>query len=54
MHRRVIHFAHFTASVLNRLGKIEDVVPMIDFLASEEARWITGQTLCVNGGFVTH
>ncbi|TMP24379.1 short chain dehydrogenase [Pseudoalteromonas rubra] len=41
------------ASVLNRLGNIDDVVPMIDFLVSEEARWITGQTLFVNGGFVT-
>ncbi|MCG7535606.1 SDR family oxidoreductase [Pseudoalteromonas sp. OOF1S-7] len=42
-----------SASVLNRLGHIDDVVPMIDFLASEEARWVTGQTLFVNGGFVT-
>ncbi|QTL37848.1 SDR family oxidoreductase [Pseudoalteromonas viridis] len=42
-----------SASVLNRLGHIDDVVPMVDFLVSEEARWITGQTLFVNGGFVT-
>lgn len=41
------------ASVMGRLGNIEDVVPMINFLTSEEARWVTGQTLFVNGGFVT-
>lgn len=42
-----------SASVLDRLGEINDIVPVIEFLASESARWITGQTLFVNGGFVT-
>lgn len=41
------------ASVANRLGRIEDIVPTIEFLVSEDARWTTGQTLFVNGGFVT-
>lgn len=41
------------ASVAGRLGHIEDIVPTIDFLTSESARWITGQTVFVNGGFVT-
>jgi len=41
------------ASVANRLGKIEDIVPMIDFLCSPGSAWVTGQTLFVNGGFVT-
>ena len=41
------------ASVENRLGTIEDIVPIIKFVASEEARWTTGQTLFVNGGFIT-
>lgn len=41
------------ASVANRLGKVEDIVPMIDFLCSPGSAWVTGQTLFVNGGFVT-
>jgi NAD(P)-dependent dehydrogenase (short-subunit alcohol dehydrogenase family) len=41
------------ASVAGRLGRIEDIVPMIEFLASPEAQWVTGQILFVNGGFVT-
>ncbi len=41
------------ASVANRLGKIEDIVPFVKFIASEEAQWTTGQTLFINGGFVT-
>ena len=41
------------ASVDNRLGEIRDIVPVIEFIASEESRWITGQILFVNGGFVT-
>lgn len=41
------------ASVAGRLGKIEDIVPMIEFLVSPGGQWVTGQTLFVNGGFVT-
>ncbi len=35
-----------------RLGRIEDITPLIDFLVSEESRWVTAQTLFVNGGFL--
>ena len=41
------------ASVANRLGNIDDIVPMIDFLCSPGSAWVTGQILFVNGGFVT-
>jgi len=37
---------------LGRLGKPEDVAPAVVFLASEEAGYITGQTLLVDGGMV--
>jgi 3-oxoacyl-[acyl-carrier protein] reductase len=33
-----------------RLGKPEDIAPAILFLASEEAGYITGQTLTIDGG----
>lgn len=36
----------------HRLGETEDITGTVLFLASEEARWISGQTLRVNGGFV--
>jgi NAD(P)-dependent dehydrogenase (short-subunit alcohol dehydrogenase family) len=35
---------------LGRLGKLEDVVPVILFLASEDAGYITGAVIDVNGG----
>jgi 2-hydroxycyclohexanecarboxyl-CoA dehydrogenase len=35
-----------------RIGKGEDVAHMVAFLLSEEAEWITGQTISVNGGLV--
>jgi 3-oxoacyl-[acyl-carrier protein] reductase len=35
---------------LGRLGEPEDIAGMVAFLASEEARWITGQVIGVNGG----
>jgi len=36
---------------LGRLGRPEDIAPLITFLASERASWITGQAISVNGGF---
>ncbi len=35
-----------------RLGEPEDAASAIAFLASEQAAWITGQVLSVNGGYV--
>ena len=36
---------------LKRIGQPSDVAPMIAFLASDAASWITGQTISINGGF---
>ena len=36
---------------LGRIGSAEEVAKAIYFLASEEASYITGQVLGVNGGF---
>ena len=38
---------------LGRFGTVEDVANAIAFLASEEASYITGQVLVVDGGMVT-
>jgi 3-oxoacyl-[acyl-carrier protein] reductase len=35
---------------LGRLGRIEDVSPVVRFLLSDDARFITGQCLVVDGG----
>jgi 2-hydroxycyclohexanecarboxyl-CoA dehydrogenase len=36
---------------LGRLGRPEDIAPLITFLTSDEASWITGQAISVSGGF---
>jgi 3-oxoacyl-[acyl-carrier protein] reductase len=36
--------------VLGRLGEVDDIVGVVAFLASDDARWITGQTIHANGG----
>jgi len=35
---------------LGRMGTVKDVAEAVKFLASEEAGYITGQVLAVNGG----
>jgi 2-hydroxycyclohexanecarboxyl-CoA dehydrogenase len=35
---------------MRRLGRPEDIGPAVAFLASEQAGYITGQTLSVSGG----
>jgi len=36
--------------VFGRLGQVEDIAGVVAFLASDDARWITGQTIHANGG----
>jgi len=37
-------------SSFGRLGQPEDIADVIAFLASDDARWVTGQRLAANGG----
>jgi len=36
---------------LGRLGQPDDIAPMIVFLSSDRASWITGQAISISGGF---
>jgi 3-oxoacyl-[acyl-carrier protein] reductase len=38
-------------TLLKRLGSADDIYGMIRYLASDDARWVTGQTYLVNGGY---
>lgn len=40
------------SNAFGRMGEPEDVAGVVLFLASEESRWITGQTIRVNGGMI--
>jgi NAD(P)-dependent dehydrogenase (short-subunit alcohol dehydrogenase family) len=38
-------------TLLKRLGSADDIYGMIRYLAGDDARWVTGQTYLVNGGY---
>lgn len=40
-------------AALRRIGEPEDIADIVAFLASDDARWLTGVTLAANGGLVT-
>ena len=35
---------------LGRFGEVEDIAETVVFLASDKAKYITGQVICVDGG----
>ncbi|MBO9613319.1 MAG: SDR family oxidoreductase [Dyadobacter sp.] len=37
-------------NAFNRLGEPEDIAKTVSFLASDDAKWISGQTIGLNGG----
>ena len=39
-------------SVFKRLGQAEDIAPLAVFLASDEARWVTGEVIRAAGGTI--
>lgn len=42
--------ARAKATVLGRVGKVEEMARSVLFFASDDASYVTGQTLCVDGG----
>ena len=45
-----VHDEAIKATPLGRLGSVEDVAYAVAFLVSDEAAFITGQVLSVDGG----
>jgi NAD(P)-dependent dehydrogenase (short-subunit alcohol dehydrogenase family) len=50
-HREAFGFVEMLQAIKGQ-GRPEDIVPAVAFLASEEAHWITGQTVNVDAGMV--
>jgi 3-oxoacyl-[acyl-carrier protein] reductase len=43
--------SYVAAAKLGRIGQPDDIAPAVVFFASDDAKWITGETLFVTGGF---
>ena len=37
---------------LGRLGQVEDIAPLVGFLATDAGEWVNGQIIRANGGYV--
>jgi 3-oxoacyl-[acyl-carrier protein] reductase len=35
---------------LGRVGKVEDIAPIVTYLATDDARWLTGEVILASGG----
>jgi NAD(P)-dependent dehydrogenase (short-subunit alcohol dehydrogenase family) len=46
------HYCRITP--MDRIGEPEDVADVVTFLCSERARFVTGQTIVVDGGMTLH
>lgn len=36
---------------LGRIGKVDDIAPAVVYFASDDSKWVTGETLYISGGF---
>ncbi|WP_308193502.1 SDR family oxidoreductase [Nonomuraea sp. MG754425] len=45
--------ASISRTPLSRIGEPEDIADVVAFLASDQARWITGQRIVADGGLTT-
>jgi 3-oxoacyl-[acyl-carrier protein] reductase len=48
---RIVLVTGFAQYPLRRVGRPDDVTPMILLLASPLSSWTTGQVIAVNGGY---
>ena len=40
------------SQLAGRLGTVDDIVPLVEFLASPQSRWVNAQTIFINGGYI--
>jgi NAD(P)-dependent dehydrogenase (short-subunit alcohol dehydrogenase family) len=52
--REAVHATMLRHTLTPRLGQPADVAALVVFLASDEAAFITGQNICVDGGMLAH
>jgi NAD(P)-dependent dehydrogenase (short-subunit alcohol dehydrogenase family) len=53
LHNEVVRAAVAAATPMARYGQPEEVADVIAFLASDDARWVTGHELVVDGGLTS-
>ncbi|KAH8747029.1 hypothetical protein F5883DRAFT_721417 [Diaporthe sp. PMI_573] len=50
--REMVRAKKSACSVGERLGEVDDVADVVDFLCSEKSRWVSGSAVSANGGAV--
>ncbi|EAU31962.1 conserved hypothetical protein [Aspergillus terreus NIH2624] len=52
--RETIEMQRDQTPMQNRIGTVEDIAPLVAWLAREESRWITGQVIAASGGWAMY
>jgi 3-oxoacyl-[acyl-carrier protein] reductase len=50
--KEIVELQLKTTPVEHRHGRADDIAQVVGFLASEESRWISGQTISASGGYL--
>ncbi|KAJ5563086.1 hypothetical protein N7535_002470, partial [Penicillium sp. DV-2018c] len=52
--KEIVEMQKSQTPIGNRLGTVEDIAPVVVWLASEESKWITGQVISASGGWAMY
>lgn len=49
--KHIVELQKQTTPVQHRIGKVDDIAQVVGWLAEEQSRWISGQTISASGGY---
>jgi len=48
--KEIVEMQKLMTPLQNRLGTVEEIARVVEWLAEERSQWVTGQVICASGG----